>query len=419
MDTTLNTSHQRAKDDLLQAERDLRTRSEENTRAMRQVLMETANRFDGTRMQSLQRGDPSIPARWGTLEWKKFFDDVPVPSQSWNSAVVPDLRAQEDLQNQVDELRTALTRTELDLKIERTRKSIDISSPAVEVTTQPAVDAIADIPSSVTPALTIILEDTKKMREKYPKKTPTAFTNILSGGERSGGDLPRIFERYWLVLYLIGHWRLTAAMELEEVLAETVGVSSGSGSVERVLADMAKANILLIGKLELKSPGTVLMVYRFSSEGEKLYQSLFQARPYENDWSRLIRLQGDEGLPEQTLAVLAFTMHARKRGWATQILPEVKGAACVPDALLLLGDEKIYVEVELGEKESVARLRNQSVLNNGCTAVCTATEKSRNRLVSDCKLDKLPGSATDLESLIVGKFKKINSKSPLWFEIWK
>jgi hypothetical protein len=419
MDTTLNTSHQRAKDDLLQAERDLRTRSEENTRAMRQVLMETANRFDGTRMQSLQRGDPSIPARWGTLEWKKFFDDVPVPSQSWNSAVVPDLRAQEDLQNQVDELRTALTRTELDLKIERTRKSIDISSPAVEVTTQPAVDAIADIPSSVTPALTIILEDTKKMREKYPKKTPTAFTNILSGGERSGGDLPRIFERYWLVLYLIGHWRLTAAMELEEVLAETVGVSSGSGSVERVLADMAKANILLIGKLELKSPGTVLMVYRFSSEGEKLYQSLFQARPNENDWSRLIRLQGDAQLPEQTLAVLAFTMHARKRGWATQILPEVKGAACVPDALLLLGDEKIYVEVELGEKESVARLRNQSVLNNGCTAVCTATEKSRTSLVSDCKLDKLPGSATDLESLIVGKFKKINSKSPLWFEIWK
>ena len=86
MDTTLNISHQRAKDDLLQAERDLRNKSEETTRAMRQVLMETANRFDGIRMQALQRSDPSIPARWGTLEWKKFFDDIPIPSKGGETA---------------------------------------------------------------------------------------------------------------------------------------------------------------------------------------------------------------------------------------------------------------------------------------------------------------------------------------------
>ena len=419
MDTTLNISHQRAKDDLLQAERDLRNKSEETTRAMRQVLMETANRFDGTRMQALQRGDPSIPARWGTSEWKKFFDDVPVPSQSWNSAVVPDLRAQEELQKQVDELRAALTRTELDLEIERTRNSIDVSSPAVEVTTQPAADAIADIPSSVTPSLSMMVEDAKKMRDKFPEKTPAAFTNMLSGGERSGGDLARVFQRYWLILHLIGHWRLTAAMELEEILAETVGVSSGSGSVERVLEDLEKAKILVIGKLELRSPRTVLMVYRFSPEGEKLYQSLFAARPYENDWSRLIRLHEGDQFPEHTLAVLAFTMHARKRGWATQVLPKLKDSKSVPDALLMLGDEKLYVEVELGEKENVAKWRNHSTFNNGRTALCAATEKSRIHFVGECKRDKLPGMATDLESLIMGKFKNINSDSPLWLENWK
>jgi hypothetical protein len=427
MDAALNVSHQRAVDDLLQAERDLRNKGEDTTRAMRQVLMETANRFDGTRMQALQRSDPSIPARWGTLEWKKFFDDVPVPSQGWvnNITVAPDMRALRKLQKQITELQAALAQAELELEDERAKKSIVISSAAVEGATQPvcgnqtAADAIADIPSSVTPALTIIVEDTKKMHDKFPEKIPAAFTNMLSGGERSGGDLARVFQRYWLILYLIGHWRLTAAMELEEVLAETVGVSAGSGSMERVLEDMEKANILLIGKLELKLPRTVLKLYRFSVEGEKLYQSLFAARPYENDWSRLIRLQEGERFPEQTLAVLAFTMHARKRGWATQILPELKGAKSLPDALLMLGDEKLYVEVELGEKESVARLRNQSALNGGRTAVCTATEKSRAQLVGDCKLDKLPGMATDLESLIMGKFKKINSASPLWLENWK
>jgi hypothetical protein len=179
---------------------------------------------------------------------------------------------------------------------------------------------------------------------------------------------------------------------------------------------MEKANILLVGKLELKLPRTVLKLYRFSSEGEKLYQSLFAARPYENDWSRLIRLREGDQFPEQTLAVLAFTMHARKRGWATQVLPDVTPA---PNAWVMRGDEKYFVEVALGDTESIAKWRSQSILNAGRTALCVATQKSRNHLVGECKLNKLPGIATDLESLIMGKFKNINSDTPLWLEDWK
>ena len=418
MDTTLNISHQRAKDDLLQAERDLRTRSEENTRAMRQVLMMTANRLDGIRMQALQRGDPSIPARWGTSEWKKFFDDVPVPSQSWNSAVVPDLRAQEDLQNQIDELRAALEFERAKLIVVETPASVPVESTHSDQIL-PAADAIESIPPEVTPALSVMLEDAKRMRANFPQKIPAVFSDVLSGGERTGGDLARVFQRYWLILYLIGHWRLTATMELEEILAETVGVSAGSGSMRRVMLDLEEADLLVSEILDLKSPRTALKLYRFSSEGEKLYQSLFQTRAYENDWSRLIRLHEGARFPEHTLAVLIFTMHARKRGWATQVLPELKDSKSVPDALLMLGDEKIFVEVELGEKENVAKWRNQSNLNGGCTALCAATQKTRARLIADCKFDHLSGMATDLETLIKGKFKLINSTSPLWLEVWK
>ena len=417
MTASLKVSHQRAMDDLLQAERDLRRKSEDTIRAMRQVLVETANRLGGTRLESLRRDDPSIPASWDASDWKKFFDEVSVPAHGWviNTTVVPDTKAQRELLKQI---------VDLQAELERVKNHVIISSTHVEKAaqpvgaTQPVTDSIADIPPNVTPSLTVIVEDTKKMREKFPKKTPAAFTNMLSGGERSGGDLVRVFERYWLILYLIGHWRLTAAMELEEVLAETVGVSAGSGSVERVLLDMEKANILLVGKLELKLPRTVLKLYRFSSEGEKLYQSLFAVRPYENDWSRLIRLHEGDQFPEQTLAVLAFTMHARKRGWATQVLPEVTGSKSVPDAWIMRGDDKLYVEVELGDTESIVKWRNQSTLNDGRTAWCVATQKSRNHLVGECKLDKLPGIATDLESLIMGKFKNINSDSPLWMESW-
>lgn len=417
MTASLKVSHQRAMDDLLQAERDLRRKSEDTIRAMRQVLIETANRLGGTRLESLRRDDPSIPASWDASDWKKFFDEVSVPAQGWinNTTVASDTKAQRELQKQI---------VDLQAELERVKNPVVISSTQVEKVAQPVgaaqpeTDSIADIPPNVTPSLTDIVEDTKKMREKFPKKTPAAFTNMLSGGERSGGDLVRVFERYWLILYLIGHWRLTAAMELEEVLAETVGVSAGSGSVERVLLDMEKANILLVGKLELKLPRTVLKLYRFSSEGEKLYQSLFAVRPYENDWSRLIRLHEGDQFPEQTLAVLAFTMHARKRGWATQVLPEVTGSKSVPDAWIMRGDDKLYVDVELGHTESIAKWRNQSTRNDGRTALCVATQKSRNHLVGECKLDKLPGMATDLESLIMGKFKNINSDSPLWMESW-
>jgi hypothetical protein len=423
MMTTLNVSHQRAVGDLLQAERDLRQKSEDTIRAMRQVLIETANRFDGTRLESLRRDNPSIPADWGALDWKKFFDEVCAPSQGWvNKTVVSDMQAQHKLQKQITDLQAALVQAELERA-----KIVVVESTPTEITTPvasadqilPAADAIESIPPNATPALTVMVEDTKKMFANFPQKIPAAFSDVLNGGGRSGGDLVRVFQRYWLILYLIGRWRLTASMELEEALAGIVGVSAGSGSMRRVLVDMEKASILVPEILILKSPRTALKLYRFSAEGEKLYQALFQARPFENDWSRLIRLHEGARFPEHTLAVIAFTMHARKRGWATQVLPEVTGTKSVPDAWIMRADEKLYVEVELGDKERVAKWRNQSALNSGPVALCAATQKTRARLAGDCKLDKLAGMATDLETLIRGKFKETNSASPLWLMSWK
>ncbi|MCJ7434896.1 MAG: hypothetical protein MUO77_15545 [Anaerolineales bacterium] len=419
--TTLNDSHQRAVGDLLQAERDLRRKSEDSIRAMRQVLVDTANRFDGKRLESLRRGDPSIPASWEALDWKKFFDEVSAPSQGWVNIAAPDTQSQRKLQKQIVDLQAALHQAELDLEEERARIAVVVSSTPKETALPIAeagqaiviADAVANIPSDATPALTVIIEDTKKMFAAFPQNIPAAFSGVLDGGERTGGDLPRVFQRYWVILYLIGRWRLAASMELEEALAETVGVSAGSGSMQRVIVDLEKANVLVSEVIELKSPRTALKLHRFSSEGEKLYQALFQSRPYENDWARLIRLHD----PDHTVAVIAFTMHARKRGWATQILPDVKGLKS--DAWIMRGDEKLYVEVELGEKELVAKWRDQSALNGGRTALCAATQKSRARLAGACKLDKLPGMATDLETLVSSKFKLINSASPLWLMSWK
>jgi len=424
MMTTLNVSHQRAIGDLLQAERDLRQKSEDAIRAMRQVLVETANRFDGTRLESLRRDNPSVPANWGALDWKKFFDEVPLPSQGWvnKTVVAPDTQTQRKLQKQITDLQAAL-------ELERA-KMVVVETPASSVPTEtvnpanpdqilPAADAVESIPPNATPALTVMVADAKKMLANFPQKIPAAFSAVLSGGERTGGDLARVFQRYWLILFLIGRWRLAASMELEETLAGVVGVSAGSGSMRRVLLDMEEANVLVNEIIFLKSPRTALKLYQLSAEGEKLYQALFQVKAFENDWSRLIRLHEGARFPEHTMAVIAFTMHARKRGWATQVLPEVKGTMSVPDVWIMRGKEKLYVEVELGDKERVSKWRNQAGLNEGCVALCAATQKTRARLVGDCKLDKLAGMATDLETLVRNKFKELNSASPLWLEDWK
>jgi DNA-binding PadR family transcriptional regulator len=426
MDTTLNVSHQRAVGDLLQAERDLRQKSEDTIRAMRQVLVETANRFDGKRLQEISRDNPAIPANWDALDWKSFFDEIPAPSNGWVKTVAPDTKAKRELLQQVADLQSALKQAELNLEDERAKiaaiSSIqaETAMPVANADQKLAVsDVIENIPPDATPAMTVIVEDTKRMLANFPQKIPEAFSSVLSGGGRTGGDLVRVFQRYWLILYMIGRWRLTASMELEEALSGTVGVSAGSGSMRRVLLDLEEANILVPEILKLKSPRTALKLYRFSPEGEKLFQALYQSRPLEDDWSRLIRLHEGVRFPEHTLAVIAFTMHARKRGWATQVLPEVKETKSVPDAWIMRGDEKLYVEVELGEKESVTKWRNQAVLNGGNVALCAANQKTRARLSADCKLDHLPGLATDLETLIKGKFKKINSASPLWLTSWK
>jgi hypothetical protein len=148
-----------------------------------------------------------------------------------------------------------------------------------------------------------------------------------------------------------------------------------------------------------------------------LFKILFGLDPQENGWERLIRLHEGERFPNHTLAVLIFALHARKRGWATQVLPPVESPAA-PDLLLQRGDQKYFVEVELGQREKPNKWRNLAELNNGKISLCAATPDTRKRLVGDCRLDKLNGIATDLETLVKTKFQTISEETPLWLEEW-
>lgn len=435
--TTLGISNQRAMSDLLAAERQLREQSERSIQEFRQLLLETALRLDGERLEALRRDNPTVPGSWTVKDWHNFLEYIP-SARGWGSEVPSNTQParERELLQQIDVIQAQLDEAVHQLEEERERAQVDaMSSSATKhddtaiTTPTPLSDVSAavysdpigsavkmELPEGVTPMLADIIADAKSILSSLPKLPPAQFDKALDGGNRIGGDLARIYQRYWIAVYVIGRWRLCAAMEIEAVVAHVAQVSSGSGSLRRVLDDLVTANILVGEKIELDMPRTALKIHRLSEYGERLYQVLFNENPMENDWAKLIRMNGGDNSPEHTLAVLTFTMLARKRGWMTRVLPEISSDQDdVSNVWIGRGTEAFYVEVQSGKP---ANWRDHVKLNNNSVAICALTERSRQRLAGDCKLDNLAGVATDLETLVKTKYKTIDHTTPLWIELW-
>jgi hypothetical protein len=125
-----------------------------------------------------------------------------------------------------------------------------------------------------------------------------------------------------------------------------------------------------------------------------------------------------ERFPDHTLAVLIFALHARRRGWATQLMPGIEGKSA-PDLVVQRGDQRLYVEVERGQKEKKTKWTGIADLNKGAVALCAMTPKFRRRLVGDCKLANIKaGFATDLKTMVTVKYDDIGAETPLWEEKW-
>lgn len=416
---TIHLPRERALGDLLQSERELRLTSEEAVRNLHQLLVNAASRLDGARIEALQREDPSIPSRWGVQEWRSFFEGIALPNRAWNADRDPRAnQAQKKFLERISELQDALARAEAELRERREAEKTAVPAEMKE-TIEKDLLPIAKLPEQATPALPIVIADLKLVARKIPSVIPRVLTNALSGGGRGGGDKARAYGRYWLVLRMIGRWKMCAAVEIEEALANVVGVSSGSGSLRRILLDMEEAKLLVSAVLESGSPRTALKVLRLTVEGQSLYQSLFRDRAREDDWSRMIRLHEGQVQTAHTLAVLAFSIHARKRGWATIVLPDVPHSKARPDVMVLRGEKKYFVEVELSRKEDSSKWALNAELNGGTVVLCAANLKSRGILKDFCQSSRLPGIAADLESLIRGPFRNIHASLPLWLEEWQ
>jgi DNA-binding PadR family transcriptional regulator len=410
LDMVLETERQRALEDMLQAERDLRLASEALVRDLRQVLLETAMRMDGVRLEEMRRADPSALARWTAEDWRRFMSAIPIPrwgesrdrEQQW-------LREKRELLQQIEALRLAARRES------STVTPSTVHGPSSEDSTVHTPPSTVHTPPYMTPPFTVMVERTSDVLRNAPASPPARFSR-LDGGSRTGGDRRRVFPRYWATLYLVGHFGLAAIMEIEHILAAVFGMSPGSGSLRRAIEDLEERGFLHVELLSLSAPKSALKTARLTADGTELYRSVFDEEPSQTDWERLIQWHEGETYTEHTMAVLAFTMHARRRGWSSRVMPDVDGPAR-PDCQVSSEQGSFYVEVELSQKENAAKWRNLAELNNGATALCAGTTRDRARLIGDCKLLNLHGVATDIETLIQTRFK-LAADTPLWSETW-
>jgi hypothetical protein len=122
--------------------------------------------------------------------------------------------------------------------------------------------------------------------------------------------------------------------------------------------------------------------------------------------------------PELALATLIFAMHARKRGWATHILPPLENSPVIPALRVSKDSEKWSVKVALDPKESPLDGVGQAESNAGKVALCAATPEMRQRFAGACRRASVPGLATDLETLIRARYGTITHETPLWAESW-
>jgi len=387
---------------LVEAERDLRLQAEAQIRAYHGLMQNLVHRLGlAEHLDDIRHNDSHAPAGWGPSEWRTFFQQALVTNSpktpAWGMTRCPDpdkkLRAQiQQLTARIEELEAALQRAE--------KKQTAPLQPEPTLTTTEVKTAKA-LPLQQ-------LVERLKGRETPPRtQIPVRLRDALGRGQR--------YQREVQILWLLAQG-LSIRLEVDWVLAQVNGLKPRSGSIRRTFNRLAQLELIETQTLRLSKPRTSLALARLTDNGRAVAQALgFEVR--EGEWERLLRLHEGDRFSAHTVAVLIFALHARIRGWQAEVMPEANGKT-PPDVLVAKDGQRLFVEVERGEREKAAKWRNIAQLNGGRVALCAMTPDHRALLVGDCKKQRLPGVATDLESLISISWVEISTDTPLWLEEW-
>jgi hypothetical protein len=417
-----------AMDDLLDAERHFRSQAENALRELRSILTELAQRVAGPQIEDVRRSEPTAPEYWEPERWRKFLASLPLESGSsgWSRDLMTEL---ERLKAENQALTTQLNSLSSSDSLDPSRISPGTGREMPIPDKKPmSFDPVIKpfMANEETRQHTRSLEHLDLLRKlkalKIPPTLPVRFENRFPKPGLNEADWERQVRRKLYSLYLMSSG-LDIRLEIDYLISQVEGISSRTGALRRLYDSLVEKELVTGDILEMNAPNTSLAMLQLTQEGRELCQIL-NWEVNETERQRLNRLHQGEQFVQHTMGILIFAMHARLRGYQVEVMPELTGieTRAVPDVCVSRkspepGDELVYVEVELSNKELDPKWRNLAQLQ-GSVALCARNILSRSRLVGDCKLKNLHGVATDLETLISWKVPDINTETPLWAEEW-
>jgi len=223
----------------------------------------------------------------------------------------------------------------------------------------------------------------------------------------------------WLVSQ--GH---TLRIEIQRITAAYFDTNYRSGALMAVIPDLIGKGILhgvnlpVSGVLAKKA--LTLTAVHLTDAGRELVSGLGWSVK-ETELERMRRLH-EYGKTENkhTAAVLAFTYHARLRGWIAGVIPKtaIGNNRYAPDAIVKKGGWEYHVEVELSWKIADPKWHNMA-RHRGVVAFCARHVSHQRALVGD--VESVIGAnaaiiATNLRTL----FQDIQKEplGELWLERW-
>ena len=179
---------------------------------------------------------------------------------------------------------------------------------------------------------------------------------------------------------------------IAELMSARLGdVQPNAGSLRRVFANLARRGFWSEEKVVVSGvhrpeacaadasaapdagDETTLILVRLTELGRDVLRAC-GVQPTPSEWDRLLAAHGGSAQTAHAGLVCTFTYHARRRGYATTVCPEVAGPAA-PDVQVSRNDESLYVEVEDESGSSERRMRkwrNQAALQ-GRAAIAAVT----------------------------------------------
>ena len=402
---------ERSLQDILEAERAVRLAIETERRSFVSLLTRLAHQLLGEQLEEARRADPSAPKYWSAQDWHHFFKQFdlqhlnnPVPSpHRWGNH-------QDDCET-ISRLKEQVVLLEKEVELLKSKRAASDLEDRVSSAISGSEDKAREIESNPK-------EDSKNPDQSQPlanfkvPEKPLSFRQFFP--DQNWTQLR--WRRGAMMLYLIATSGINAHLEIDKIIAPLEGLSYRTNSTKKPMAMFEDAGVLQGTALSIdKGIQTTLKVVRLTKKGRDLCQMLGW-QPVQSDWELLLEKHEGERMQAHTLAVILFAIHARARGWQTEVMPKVEGPS-IPDLLVSKGDQNHLVEVELSINDRPAKWKNLANAQ-GYVALCAGDLKGRSRLVGDCKLAEHKGLATDLKTLDAKRIYEITPEDPLWIENW-